>query len=114
MMSPEMLWKDSLNIRSQPPMTLMTTSTMAVQSVTAMSETQAMRRLRRYLRMRWSLYICSGLGWPGQLYSVARVLLYRLHERKKDHIANTFRTGEHHDQAVDAHSHAAGGGHAVF
>jgi hypothetical protein len=36
----------------------MTTSTIAVQSVTATSDTQAMRRLRRYLRMRWSLYRC--------------------------------------------------------
>ena len=38
-------------------MMLMTTSTIIVHSITAMSETHAMRRLRRYLRMRWSLYI---------------------------------------------------------
>ena len=56
MMSPERPWKDWRNMRSQPPMTEMTTSTMAVQMVTAISDTQAMRRLRRYLRMRRSLY----------------------------------------------------------
>src|SRR5438552_8683544 len=38
-------------------MTEMTTMTIAVQSITAASETHAIRRLRRYLRMRWSLYI---------------------------------------------------------
>src|SRR5690349_19723207 len=38
-------------------MTEMTTSTIAVQSMTAMRETHAMRRLRRYVRMRWGLYM---------------------------------------------------------
>jgi hypothetical protein len=33
--------------------------TIVVQSITARSETQAMRRRRRYLRMRWSLYMKS-------------------------------------------------------
>src|SRR5439155_20906658 len=62
-MSALMPWNDSRNIRSHPPMTLMTTSTIVVQSMTATSDTQAMRRLRRYLRIRWSLYIgfyCRG------------------------------------------------------
>jgi hypothetical protein len=38
----------------------MTTSTIVVQSVTASSATHAIRRRRRYLRMRWSLYIFFG------------------------------------------------------
>src|SRR3954451_16134410 len=48
---------DFSNIRSHPPMTLMTTMTIVVQSVTAISDTHAMRRRRRYLRMRVSLYM---------------------------------------------------------
>src|SRR6266567_7305283 len=58
--SPESPWKDWRNMRSHPPMTLMTTMTIVVQSMTATRETQAMRRLRRYLRMRWSLYMGQG------------------------------------------------------
>src|SRR2546423_9832889 len=49
--------KELLNILSHPPITLITTSTIVVQRMTAISDTQAIRRLRRYLRMRWSLYI---------------------------------------------------------
>ena len=57
--SPDKPWKLVRNIRSHPPMTEMTTSTIATHSVTASSETHAMRRLRRYLKMRSSLYKAS-------------------------------------------------------
>ena len=45
-------------------MTLMTTSTMVVQSMTAISDTQAMRRLRRYLRMSVEFVQVDGEGSP--------------------------------------------------
>src|SRR4051794_19747752 len=51
-----MPWNDARNIRSHPLITLMTTSTIAVQSMTATSDTHAMRRLRRYFQMRRDLY----------------------------------------------------------
>src|SRR5947207_12911955 len=74
--SPLMPWKDSRNIRSHPPMTLITTSTIVVQSMTAISETQAMRRLRRYFRMRWSLYTCLS----GEREQTAKTLINHLRQ----------------------------------
>src|ERR1700712_316338 len=59
-MSPDSPWNDERNMRSHPPITEKTTSTMVVQRQTAASDTQAMRRLRRYLRMRWSLCMRGG------------------------------------------------------
>src|SRR2546430_1336375 len=79
-------------------MTEMTTSTSAVQRVTAMSDTHAMRRLRRYLRIRWSLYI-------GRLYGP--------HEREQNHVPYRLGACEHHEQAINAEPHAPRGGHAV-
>ena len=39
---------------------------------------------------------------------------FRLHLRKEDDVADAFLAEEHHAEAVDAHAHAAGGGHAVL
>ena len=51
-MSPVSPWNCVRNISSHPPMTLITTNTMAVQSITAMSDTQAMRRFSKYFLIR--------------------------------------------------------------
>ena len=38
----------------------------------------------------------------------------RLHRGEQDDVADGVCAGEEHDRAVDAHAHAARGGHAVF
>src|SRR5271170_860637 len=93
---------DDLNIASHPPMTLMTTRTIAVQSITAISATQAIRRLSRYFRIKRSLYIAW--GFP----------TVRTHERKQNHVPNRLRTREHHHEPIDAQTHSAGRRHAKF
>src|SRR3569623_1839334 len=55
---------------SQPPITLITTMTIVVHIVTANSDTHAMRRLRRYLRMWKVLYIVFlSHGLPAYVWS---------------------------------------------
>ena len=41
-------------------------------------------------------------------------LVLGLHRREQDNLPNRIGAGEEHDGAVDAHAHAARGGHAVF
>src|SRR4051812_20561128 len=72
-MSPVIPRADVSYIRSHPPMIEITTITIAVQSMTAASETQAILRRRRYLRMRWSLYICLWCRLDGR---------HKVHSRK--------------------------------
>ena len=41
-------------------------------------------------------------------------MLFGLQEREKQHVADAFRTGENHGQAVNADAETAGRGHSVF
>ena len=41
-------------------------------------------------------------------------LVLGLHSGEQDNLPNRIGAGEEHDGAVDAHAHAARGGHAVF